>query len=60
MTTKFSAIIHIDPPYPQSQQLQAWVAENKQMLTSSTLQSTSDSGFIIPIPMDEEVVPIDY
>ncbi|KAK6805506.1 hypothetical protein RDI58_003291 [Solanum bulbocastanum] len=32
LTTKFNATILIDPPYPQRQQLQAWVTENKRTL----------------------------
>ncbi|KAH0650144.1 hypothetical protein KY284_030056 [Solanum tuberosum] len=58
LTTKFNTTILIDPPYAQSQQLRAWITENKPTLTSFTLRSTSKSGSLISIPVDEEVILI--
>ncbi|KAG5571902.1 hypothetical protein H5410_061668, partial [Solanum commersonii] len=58
VTTKFDTTIQIDSPYPQRRQLQPWVTENRQILTSFILTSTSTSGFLISVPMDEEIVPI--
>ncbi|KAL3347583.1 hypothetical protein AABB24_021316 [Solanum stoloniferum] len=58
LTTKFNTTILIDPPYAQKQQLRAWITENKPTLTSFTLRSTSKSGALISIPVDEEVILI--
>ncbi|KAL3334111.1 hypothetical protein AABB24_030732 [Solanum stoloniferum] len=58
LTTKFNTTILIDPPYGQKQQLQAWITENKATLTSFTSRSTSKSGTLISIPVDEEVILI--
>lgn len=58
LTTRFNTTIQIDPPYPQCQQLQTWVTQNREILTSFTLRSTSASGLLMSIPVDEEVVPI--
>ncbi|XP_060203167.1 uncharacterized protein LOC132631582 isoform X3 [Lycium barbarum] len=54
---KVSTTIQIDPPYSQCQQLQEWVAQNKETLTSFTMRSTSRSGSLIFVLMNE-VVPI--
>ncbi|KAG5567921.1 hypothetical protein H5410_065062 [Solanum commersonii] len=58
LTTKFDTTVQIDPPDPQRRELQAWVTEKRQILTSFTLRSTSTSAFLISVPMDEEIVPI--
>ncbi|KAG5568704.1 hypothetical protein H5410_064284 [Solanum commersonii] len=58
LTTKFNTTILIDPPYPQCQQQQAWVTQNKGTLTSFTLRSTSKYGYVISVPVDEQVIPI--
>lgn len=54
LTTKFNTTIQIDPLYAQSQQLRAWITENKATLTSFTLRITSKSGSLISIPVDEK------
>ncbi|XP_060183813.1 replication protein A 70 kDa DNA-binding subunit B-like isoform X2 [Lycium barbarum] len=58
LTTKFNTTIQIDPPYSQCLQLHTWVTENREMLTSFSLRSTSESGSLISISVDEQIVPI--
>ncbi|KAL3325717.1 hypothetical protein AABB24_036778 [Solanum stoloniferum] len=58
LTIKFNTTILIDPPYAQKQQLRAWITENKATLTSFTLRSTSKSGALISISVDEKVILI--
>ncbi|KAK6782109.1 hypothetical protein RDI58_019905 [Solanum bulbocastanum] len=55
-TTKSNTTILIDPPYPQCQQLRAWVTQNKGTLTSFTLRSKF--GSLISILVDEQIIPI--
>nr|XP_018625464.1 uncharacterized protein LOC104093695 [Nicotiana tomentosiformis] len=58
LTTRFNTTIQINPPYLQCLQLRKWIIENKEMLASFILKSTSASRSLIFVPVDEEIVPI--
>ncbi|XP_060167361.1 uncharacterized protein LOC132598478 isoform X2 [Lycium barbarum] len=58
LTTKFNTTIQIDPPYSQCLQLHTWVTKNREMLASFSLRSTSKSGSLINVSVDEQIVPI--
>ncbi|XP_060182828.1 uncharacterized protein LOC132612751 [Lycium barbarum] len=58
LTTKFNTTIQIDPPYSQCLQLHTWVTENREMLASFSLRSTSKSESLISVSVDEQTVPI--
>ncbi|XP_059281909.1 uncharacterized protein LOC132035796 isoform X3 [Lycium ferocissimum] len=58
LTTRFNTTVQIDPPYSQCLQLHTWVIENREMLASFSLRSTSESGSLISVSVDEQIVPI--